>query len=149
MMEEILKYLSIYGLSTLKFIFGPTLGASYGFPVVVTAFLTAAGMMTTVYIFTFFGSQLRGLVDRFRKKDRKLFTKRNRQFVRIWKKYGEMGIALVTPLLLMPIGGAILINTLGGKRKKIIFWMWVSALGHGLVQSWLFKGGLDLIKSFF
>ena len=148
-MEEILKYLSIYGLSTLKFVFGPTLGASYGFSVVLTAVLTAAGMMTTVYIFTFFGEQLRGLINRFRKKDRKLFTKRNRQFVRIWRKYGEMGIAMVTPLLLMPIGGAILINTLGGKRRKIIFWMWVSALSHGLVQSWLFKGGLDLIKSAF
>ena len=147
-MEEILKYLSIYGLSTLKFVFGPTLGATYGYSIFLTTILTALGMMTTVYIFTFFGDQLRVLINRFRKKDRKLFTKRNRQFVRIWSKYGEMGIALVTPLLLMPIGGAILINALGGKKSKIFFWMWISALGHGLLQSWLFKGGLDLIKSF-
>lgn len=147
-MEEILKYLSVYGLSGIKFIFGPTLGIAYGFHWVLTACLTAAGMMTTVYVFTYFGEQLRGFVNRFRKKDRKLFTKRNRQFVRIWSKYGEMGVALVTPVLLMPIGGAILINALGGRKKKIIFWMWVSAIGHSFLQTWLYQNGFDLIKGY-
>ena len=149
MIEEILKYLSVYALSGFKFIFGPTLGASYGFSLVVSALLTACGMMTTVYIFTYFGEHLRGLLNRFKKKDRKVFTKRNRQFVRIWGKYGVKGIALVTPLLLMPIGGAILVNALGGKRREIILWMWISALGHAFIQTWMFREGLQLIKSFF
>lgn len=149
MIEELLKYLSVYALSGVKFIFGPTLGLSYGFSVVITAILTACGMMTTVYIFTFFHKQLHGIVTRFQKKDRKKFTKRNRQFVKIWSKYGVMGIAMVTPLLLMPVGGALLVNLFGGKKSEIIFWMWVSALFHAFVQTWLFSSGFDLIKSFF
>ena len=144
-MEEILKYLTVYGLSGIKFILGPTLGIAYGFHWVLTASLTTAGMMTTVYIFTFFGDNLRNFLGKFRKK-RKIFTKRNRKFVRIWSRYGEMGISLMTPLLLMPIGGAILINALGGKRKKIILWMWVSAIGHSFGQTWLYQSGFDLIK---
>lgn len=149
MMEEILKYFSVYALSGIKFIFGPTLGIAYGFSLVLTACLTAAGMMTTVYIFTFFGPQLQRFTDRFKKKDRKLFTKRNRRFVRIWRKYGVKGLALVTPVILMPVGGAILVNVLGGKRSKIIFWMWVSALGHAFLQTWLYMSGFELLKSFF
>lgn len=149
MLEEILKYLTVYSLSGIKFIFGPTLGIAYGFHWILTASLTAAGMMTTVYVFTFFGDRLRNFLHRFKKKDRKVFTKRNRQFVRIWGKYGEMGVALVTPLLLMPIGGAILINILSNKKRKILFWMWVSALGHSFLQTWLYQSGFDLIKGFF
>ena len=148
MIEEVLKYLSVYALSGFKFIFGPTLGMSYGFPVGLTAVLTACGMMTTIYVFTFFGEHLRGFLNRFKKKDRKIFTKRNRQFVRIWGKYGVKGLALVTPLLLMPIGGAILVNALGGKRREIILWMWISALGHAFIQTWIFMEGLALIKGF-
>ncbi len=149
MMEEILKYLTVYALSGIKFIFGPTLGIAYGFHWVITATLSALGMMTTVYIFTFFGPQLQRFTDRFKKKDRKLFTKKNRRFVKIWRKYGVKGIALVTPVILMPIGGAILVNVLGGKRSKIIFWMWVSAIGHSFVQTFIYQNGFDFIKSLF
>ena len=40
MLEEIIKYLSVYSLSALKFVFGPTLGIAYGFNVFITGTLT-------------------------------------------------------------------------------------------------------------
>lgn len=149
MLEEILKFLSVYALSGIKFIFGPTLGIAYGYSLVVTALLTSGGMMTTVYLSVFFRPQLLSLAQRFRRKDRKVFNKRNRRFVRIWNKYGVMGLSLATPVILMPIGGAILVNALGGKRREIIFWMWISALGHSFIQTWLYMSGFELIKSIF
>lgn len=145
-MEEILKYISVYGLSGFKFLFGPTLGASYDFPVLLTALLTACGMMTPVYAFTYFGHRLKGLVDRFRKKDRKIFSKKSRRFVRLWRKYGVKGIAIATPLVFTPPVGALLVNVLGGKKKKIITWMWVSAVSWALLLSWVVKNAYWAVK---
>ena len=147
-MEEFLKYFSVYALSGIKFVFGPTLGTTYGFPLVVTALLTSFGMMTTVYVFTYFGGRLKGLVNKFRKKDRKIFSKKNRRFVKIWRKYGVKGIALLSPIIFMPIGGAILVNVLGGKKKKIIRWMWISSLFWGFVITAIIKYAYWLIRDF-
>ncbi|MCP4460262.1 MAG: hypothetical protein GY816_19895 [Cytophagales bacterium] len=147
-MEELWKYLTMYLLSGFKFIFGPTLGVGYGVPLVFTALLTSFGMMTTVYVFTYFGHRLKGIVDRFKKKDRKIFSKKSRRFVKVWRKYGVKGIAFLTPVLLMPIGGAILANVLGGKRKKIIHWMWVSSLFWAFVLSTVVKYGWEAVSNF-
>ncbi|MEP1093970.1 MAG: hypothetical protein ABJG78_02610 [Cyclobacteriaceae bacterium] len=133
-MTTVLKYFSVYFLSALKFIFGPALGIiAYDLPLFAVISLTALGMMTTVYLFTFFGVQIRTFLNRFRKRDRKIFTKRNRQFVRIWRKFGLKGVCFLTPLILTPPGGAILINVLGSKKSLIIKWMWISAIFWSII----------------
>ncbi|MEQ8474217.1 MAG: hypothetical protein RIC35_23680 [Marinoscillum sp.] len=126
-MPLILKYLIVYVLSAIKIIFGPTLGLAYDFSILETTLLTLAGMMSTVYLISYFGPQIKRISDRIfiRKKKRKTFTKRNRRFVKIWRKYGVPGVAFLTPLLLSPPGGTILANALGGKRPEIIKWMWI------------------------
>lgn len=139
-MGIVLKYFSVYILSGVKFIFGPTLGILvYELPVLAVVLLTALGMMTTVYLFTFFGTPIRKYMRRFQKKDRKVFTKRNRSFVKIWKKYGLKGVCFLTPLILTPPGGAILINVLGAKKSLILKWMWVSAIFWSTVITILTK----------
>jgi uncharacterized membrane protein len=123
-----IKYLIIYTLSGLKIIFGPTLGMAYGFNVVETALISWLGMMTTVYILSYFGTEIRTLTVRVfgkKKQKKKVFTPRKRRFVKIWKTYGVMGIAFLTPVLLSPPGGTILANAFGGKREDIIRWMWI------------------------
>ncbi|MFH6985035.1 hypothetical protein [Marinoscillum sp. 108] len=126
-MPVILKYLTVYALSALKIIFGPTLGLAYGFSVLETTLLSLLGMMSTVYLLTYFGPEIRNLSLRLfkSKKKRKNFTPKRRRLVRIWTKYGVAGIAFFTPILLSPIGGAILANAFGGKRSEIIRWMWL------------------------
>lgn len=133
-MATVLKYFSVYFLSALKFVFGPALGIiAYDLPIAAVIVLTALGMMTTVYIFTFFGDQIRTFLTRFRKKDRKIFTRKNRQFVKIWRRYGLKGVCFLTPLILTPPGGAILINVLGSKKSLIIKWMWISAIFWSII----------------
>lgn len=125
-MPDILIYLMIYGLSALKIILGPTLGIAHGLSVITTSLLSLAGMMTTVYLLTYFGPQIRRLTDRiFKRKQKKIFTARNRRFVKIWQRFGVPGIAFLTPLLLSPPGGTILATAFGGKRHQIIKWMWI------------------------
>lgn len=145
-MEDIWKYLTVFFLSSLKFIFGPTLGNSYGFSVPVTVILTACGMMLPVYLFTYFGEKMRSLMERFKKKDRKKFTKKNRRFVRVWNAYGVKGVALLSPLILTPIGGAILANLFGGHKNDIIKWMWIAAIFWGFVITLIVKYAYWIVR---
>jgi hypothetical protein len=148
-MPILLKYLTIYALSTVKFILGPVLGLSYGFGVVETALLTLAGMMSTVYVFCYFGTGIRRLANRlFRKKKKKVFTYRNRKFVTLWFAYGVKGIAFFTPILLSPPFGTILANAFGGQKKDIIKWMWVSGTFFSFTITLILKYASWLISGF-
>lgn len=146
-MSTALKYFTVYFLSGLKFIFGPTFGVAYELPLIATILLTAFGMMTTVYLFTFFGSDIRKLARRFRKEP-KVFSKRNRRFVKIWRKFGLEGVCLLTPLVLTPPGGGLLANLLGTDKKKLLKWMWISALGWSTIISTIVKYAYWMVEDF-
>ena len=147
-MSELIKYVLVYALSGFKFIFGPTMGAAYGFSIVLTGVLTTLGMMTTVYVISYFGPQIRLLMVRLfgKRKKEPVFSPRRRRFVRIWKKYGIQGIAFLTPLLLTPVGGAFFANALGVQRKDIFKWMWIFGTFWAFVLSALVRYAADLFK---
>ncbi|MDH5398541.1 MAG: hypothetical protein OEX02_10360, partial [Cyclobacteriaceae bacterium] len=44
-----------------------------------------------------------------------------------WKRFGALGIAFLTPILLMPIGGTLILTSFGSPRKKIFTYMLMSA----------------------
>jgi hypothetical protein len=135
MWEEILKAIPVYLSSMLKFIFGPLGGYAAGLELVTTILATVAGMMTVVLSFAYAGNWLREkVIHRFFGK-RKKFSENNRKFVRIWKKYGLVGVAALTPILLTPIGGALLAVSSGSPREKIILFMFISASVWAVVFS--------------
>lgn len=139
-MTTALKYFSVYLLSGLKFLFGPALGIiAYSLPLPIVILLTASGMMTTVYLFTFFGKEIRSFLLKWKKKKKRTFTKKNRRFVKIWRKFGLKGVCLLTPLVLTPPGGALLVNILGSNKSRIVKWMWISALFWSFTISLLAK----------
>lgn len=127
MTEELAKIVSIYLLTTLKVVFGPVFSYVAGLPMIIAIGITIAGMMTSVVLFTFFGSWLREkILSRFFKK-KKTFTPKKRKLVTLWKKYGLTGVAILTPLLLTPIGGTIVAVSFGSPKQKIILYMLISA----------------------
>ncbi|MCS7017903.1 MAG: hypothetical protein RMJ87_02235 [Cytophagales bacterium] len=135
MWEEWLKYLTVFGLSMFKFIFGPLTALPLGISYVAAALLTAGGMMTSVIIVSSLGKPVRQqLLMRFAP-NRRLFTKRNRQVVRVWRKYGMWGVAMLTPLLFTPIGGALIAISFGERYGRILFTMFVAALFWAFVLS--------------
>ena len=135
MWEEILKAVPVYFSSMLKFIFGPLGGFAAGLELVTTILATVAGMMTVVFSFTYAGTWLRQkVIHRFLGK-RKIFSQNSRKFVRIWKKYGLVGVAALTPVLLTPIGGTLLAVSSGSPKEKIIIFMFVSASVWAVVFS--------------
>jgi len=146
-MATALKYFTVYFLSGLKFVFGPAFGVANDLPLPVIIILTALGMMTTIYLFTFFGNELRRFFSRFRK-NKRIFSKKSRRFVKIWRRFGLKGICLLTPLVLTPPGGGLLVNLLGTNRRMILKWMWISALGWSTIISTIVKYAYWLIEDF-
>lgn len=128
MISELGSYLIIYVTSMFKFIAGPVIAAAQGFNFYETVIPTILGMMTTVIFIAFLGPRLRKWwYSLFGKSKRKVFTRRNRRFVYLWRKYGEFGISFLTPVVFSPIIGTLVVVTLGGKKRKIISFMLFSA----------------------
>lgn len=121
-----MKGFSVYFSSMIKFIFGPLGGYAAKFNIITTILLTVAGTMTVVLAFAFFGDFIRQRVLR-RFINNKKFSERNRKYVTIWRRYGLLGVAALTPILLTPIGGTILAISFGTHRNKLILYMFVSA----------------------
>jgi membrane protein DedA with SNARE-associated domain len=118
----------------LKFIFGPVGGYGVGLHPITTILTTVAGMMTVVFLFTFFGNWIRTRIfGKF--KNRKINLKRAAKLEKIWKRYGLVGVALLTPIILTPIGGTLLAVSSGSPKEKIIFYMFVSASFWSVVIS--------------
>ena len=96
-------------------------------------------MMSTVFSITFFNHIIQIFIQRFfNLKKNKKFTPRTRKFIKIWKYSGVKGVAFITPIVLSPVIGALLLNAVGAKKKEIIKWMLFSALLWASIESALF-----------
>ena len=80
---------------------------------------------------------------KFHHQKRKLFTRRNRWFVKIKLKYGLFGIVVLSPVLLsIPLGSFLAVKYYGLKNKNIlwlitgqIFWSLVYTLFYTQVEA--------------
>lgn len=128
MIEYILKFLAIYIICLFKFIGGPVLGTAAGYSVFEIVLVTVLGLMSSVVAFTYIGTFLKDKYKLLFKPNPRLFTRRNRKIVRVWQNFGAIGVAAITPLLLSPIGGAIVMNAFGVKKQKVFIYMLVSGI---------------------
>lgn len=149
MWQMVLKVATVYFSAMLKFVFGPLGGYAAGFSLLATILITVASMMTVVFGFTLFGDWLReNIILRFFK-NKKKFSPNNRRFVNIWKRYGLIGVAALTPVLLTPIGGSLLAVSSGSPKEKIILYMLISAAFWSIVLSCaLYFFGNEVAKYF-
>lgn len=134
MWEIVLRVVTVYVSTMVKFVFGPLGGYAAGLNIVVTILVTVCSMMTVVMAFAFFGNFIRKQVMR-RIFNSKKFTERNRKYVSIWRRYGLFGIAFLTPILLTPIGGTLLAISFGTPRNKLILFMFVSAAAWSVLMT--------------
>ena len=131
------KYLSVYLLSAIKFIFGPTMGFAAGLSFFETFFLTIAGTMTSVFIFSHLAIRLRERMLKRFYKPKADESKKGRRIVKIWKSYGAFGVSFLTPLIFSPIGGTLILTAFGVKKSTTFLFMLISAIIWGLVLCYL------------
>ncbi len=126
----------------------------YDFSFFETVIYCVLGGMLGVSVFTFFSIELQLIASWFKNKykkvvaksratlqrgnrsetvefsnqsdHKKLFTPRNRKFVRIWRKYGLIGVAFLTPVFISIPIGTIIANAFEDNKKKIFLYMFIS-----------------------
>ncbi|MDF7816839.1 hypothetical protein P1X15_04495 [Runella sp. MFBS21] len=137
------KYSSVILASMLKFFAGPVTGVALGLEWWETTICTIIGMMLSVVLFVFLGTAIQNLIARYRSQKPRLFSKRTRMAVKVWKRAGITGIALLTPLLFTPIGGTLIAVSFKVSRFIIISQM----LLWGVIWGVIFTVGVYWIRS--
>jgi hypothetical protein len=141
-MEHMLKFIAIWFACLFKFIAGPILGSAADFSLLEIIFVTVTGMMSSVAIVTFLGEWVKSKWTL--KVSEKRFTKRKRKMVKTWQKFGPVGVAAITPLLLTPIGGSIILTAFNVNRRKIMIYMLLS----GFIWSLILGSSINWLLSF-
>ncbi|GAB3725090.1 hypothetical protein GCM10027594_06380 [Hymenobacter agri] len=127
-----IKYASVFLLSTVKFLGGPLAGASMGLHFWTTLALTVGGMMTSVFLFSGVGrAWMKHRQHQRRLRREPIFSKKSRNIIKVFRKFGMGGIAFLTPILLSPIGGTVIATLLGVPRSRILLHMLWSAVFWG------------------
>lgn len=126
MIPYLLKFLGIWFACLFKFIAGPVLGSAANYSLMEIVAVTVGGMMTSVIFVTYLGEWFKS--NWTLKVSEKKFTKRKRTIVKTWKKFGPAGIAALTPAILTPIGGTIILTAFNVKKSKILIYMLISSV---------------------
>lgn len=70
---------------------------------------------------------------------KRIFSKRSRRMVRIWKKYGLVGLAALTPVIFSIPIGTFFMSRLEKNRNKILLYMFISITCWSLVLTTFFQ----------
>ena len=143
-MSFLLKLLPLFLLSMVKFVVGvPSAFAAFNLNFwELLLFAISAGSMG-VTVFMFFSDWLFAVWDAFKYRffpskepvKKKIFTRQSRVFVRIIKKYGLPGIALITPTIISIPIGTLIARRLYPNRTKVYCYLLVSVVIWSLILS--------------
>lgn len=111
-MEELLQVIFIVILSATKFLTAPITSLNIGFNYLQTLILTTIGGILGVIVFFYLSNGIAYLfykiTSKFKKngtKPKNVFTWKNKMIVKTVRKYGLLGVAIITPVLLsIPLG---------------------------------------------
>ena len=107
------KAFSVFLLSTVKFMWAPGTAIASGMKPFETIVITSLGGITGITVFYYFGHWVFQQIDEWRyrkltKKQKKIFTRRNRYIVKFKLSFGLLGLIFVTPAILsIPIGAVV------------------------------------------
>lgn len=152
-MEEILSALLVFGFSTVKFLTG--VAASLGFQqgLIPSYVSTVGGGILGVFVFTFFGDFVNHWYNLFfPNRQKRVFTSWNRFVVKLRRSFGLPGIAMLTPLLSIPVGIFLSLSLTKNKWRISLFMLlsftiWSTVI---FVPYYLFDINIqELVKAWF
>lgn len=139
-MSEWVQIIGLFLLSSTKFLFAPSSVVAAGFSFFETLLITTLGGWFGVLIFYYFGRILIDLILRgFIKikngppKEKKTFTFTNKLIVRTKAKYGLIGLALITPVIISIPVGSIIAARYFSRTRGTIYYLFMSVLFWSLV----------------
>lgn len=131
MFDSILQYLLVIALGTIKVIPAWGLGLLYEMEPMQIFICMSIGGIIGVTFFTLLGERIRTWLKKRKQakikgKQKPLKIKRALRIVRIWNKFGLIGLAVLTPPMFSPPIGVIVAVALRGERKKILLYNYIS-----------------------
>jgi hypothetical protein len=70
---------------------------------------------------------------------KKIFSPRSRKFVKLWNRYGLIGVSFLTPVILSIPVGTILLNAFEDNKRKIFIMMFFSILFWSVLLTSIFE----------
>ena len=147
-MEFILKWLSVFALSSVKMLLGGMpLAISYSFTPLEAFSATALGSITGCFFFVYCGNWVlkrwEGRKGHIKKPLLAKKIKSLRKFIRIRNKYGMPGIAILTPAVLsIPVGCLLAVRfyhhptiVLRWLIPSCLLWCALLSFAHQLIYS--------------
>lgn len=125
-------------LSIVKFLFvpfgmllKPDVGQEWNW--IETIIVSGTGASLGVFIFYKFGDYIFNWIAHHLKTKKKIFTKRNRSFIRIKHKWGMLGLVAISAIISVPVSSILaakLFRHDNTALPKLIlgFWIWAVAL---------------------
>ena len=120
-------------LSSVKFLFAPSLAISAGFGYLKTIVITFCGGSIGILFFYFFGTWVmkkikpkNTSISISEKNKKKIFTRTNKMIVRIKAKYGLLGLSFITPAIISIPIGSILAAKYFRKNPKTLSYLLIS-----------------------
>jgi len=152
-LEDFFSTLLVVAFSTVKFLTGVTASLGFQQGLLPSYVSTVGGGILGVFTFTFAGEMISKWLNKyFPKKNKKKFSRFNRFIVRIKKTFGLPGVAMLTPIISIPIG-IFLSLSLTKDKWKIAFFMFISFLIWAtfiFVPYYLFEINIsELVKNLF
>ena len=85
--------------------------------------LTAGlGGCAGIILFTYFGARVAKLIEVHLRRNKTMSFKSRRRIVKVWRKFGIVGVAVLTPLISPPVAVAIALS-FHTKPRKTIMWL--------------------------
>lgn len=144
-MQLLWEIVSVFLLSSVKFVFGGVplaLGLGFSFFKAVT--VTTLGGFTGILFFVFLSEKLIENVKKLKEKKqtdsasqppKKIFTRKNKIIVNVKRRFGLIGIALLTPFLLsIPLGCYLAVRYFK-EKQKVVTYMFASILFWSIAVS--------------
>lgn len=155
-MNGIWEIISVFLLSTVKFVLGSVpLALGLGFPFLKAFVITSCGGILGVIIFVNSSEYLLIKWKERKSHHKKItpfkrnFTRKNKIIVHTKRRFGLIGIAFLTPLLLsIPIGSFIALRYFKNK-KRVLVYLFGAVIFWSATSYYLYKPLFNAIHQYF
>jgi hypothetical protein len=124
MLQIVLKFVSVFALATVELWAAVPLGLAMKLSPTLTGIATASGAILGVVIVIALGGRVREWMLKKKKAEQTAgAVPDERLIIRIWDKYGVVGLGLLGPFLVgAPLSAAIGVM-FGASYSRLLFWM--------------------------
>ncbi len=125
-LPELLEFLGLFLLAGIKFAVavGILVSPATNYTYIESVFMLIVGGFTGILFFYYFSNWVNKMISKLfkKKKEKKVFSKKVRRFIHIKNKYGLIGIALITPIIIsIPVGSFIASRFFSKKKYTLLF----------------------------